>query len=223
MKEKSKGTDVTKQKKKIIKIMIGLLVFVLIYVGLTYVDFDKLFGKTDEDGGSAPIYFYDESLSKNILQDEKYLEKDRSITFVKTSSGIGETLLDEQDAVEAGPAAKLLYNMLGYILSGNHDGYNSCFSDYYYSNGGEMKGKFTQQKIYKITITEVAVQDKTDENGESYKEYYYTLEYMIMHNNGTLRDDMGSDCIKTQHIYLSERYGDELLIDKLYTINYVEK
>ena len=72
-------------------------------------------------------------------------------------------------------------------------------------------------------ITEVSVTDKMDDTGATYKEYYYTLEYMIRHNNGSLRNDMGSDCVKAQHLILSEKYSDEMLIDKMYTIDYIIK
>ena len=221
-----KETTAKKQKKILIIVMASLLAFVAIYYAIAAIDFDKLFGidKGSQNGdGTETIYFYDESLSKNIFQDEEYMAKNRSITFANVAWGTSETLLDEDDAVTAGPAANLIYNMLGYILTGNHDGYNSCFSDFYYQNGGELQGRFTQQKIYNITISEVSVTDKTDENGSVYKEYYYTLEYMIRHNNGSLRDDMGSDCIKTQHLYLSERYSNEVLIDKIYTMTYIQK
>ena len=220
------NNDITaKKQKKIILITMAILVaFMVIYFVVASIDFEKLFG-TDQpqDSSSEHIYFYDAELSKNIFQDEKYMEENRTITYENLSWGTSETLLTDDDAVAAGPAANLLYNMLGYILTGNHAAYNSCFSDYYYENGGSPKGKFTQQKIYNITITEVAITDKVDDEGNPYKEYYYTLEYMIRHNNGSLRDDMGSDCIKTQHIYLSERYGNEMLIDVMFTINYIEK
>lgn len=214
---------VKKQKKIILIVIASLIAFVAVYFIIASIDFDKLMGTGDSTNTPEHIYFYDEELSENIFQDEKYMEKDRTINFVNLAWGTGTTLTNDDDAVSAGPAANLIYNMLGYILTGNHAGYNSCFSDYYYSNGGEVKGRFTQQKIYNITITEVSVTDKKDENGVTYKEYYYTLEYMIRHNNGTFRNDMGSDCIKTQHLFLSERYSNEVLIDKMYTLDVIIK
>lgn len=226
MKNKTKDMQenrIKKQKKIILIVIAASVLFVALYFAIASIDFNKLFGEKKPSENSEKIYFYDEELSKNIYQDEKYVEKDRTITFANLSWGTSTTLLTDSDAVSAGPAANLIYNMLGYILTGNQAGYNSCFSDYYYSNGGEPKGKFTQQKIYNITITEVSVTEKKDENGSVYKEYYYTLEYMIRHNNGTLRDDMGSDCIKTQHLILSERFSDEVLIDKMYTLDIIVK
>ena len=227
MNDKTKDVQenkIKKQKKIILIVIAASVVFVALYFAIASIDFTKLVpGKGSNDNKKENIYFYDEELSKNIFQDEKYMEKDRSVTFANIGWGTSTTLLTESDAVAAGPAVNLIYNMLGYILTGNNAGYNSCFSDYYYDNGGEAKGRFTQQKIYNITITEISVTDKTDENGVAYKEYYYTLEYMIRHNNGTLRDDMGSDCIKTQHLILSERFSNEVLIDKMYTLDIIVK
>ena len=218
----NRQNDIRKQKKVILIVIASLIVFVIAYFAISAIDFDKLKGN-DAPGGSGIIYFYDEELSKNIFQDEKYMEKDRTISYVNQAWGTGTTLLTDDDAVAAGPATNLIYHMLGYILTGNHEGYNSCFSEYYYENGGEPKGRFTQQKIYNITITEISVTDKTDNNGDVYKEYYYMLEYMIRHNNGSLRDDMGSDCIKAQYLVLSERFSNEILIDTMYTLNVIVK
>lgn len=211
---------INKQKKLILIVMAALVAFVVLYFVIGSIDFEKLF-KKDDATENKEIYFYDESLSKNIFQDEKYMELDRTVNLVKASMGTGKTI-DDQDAVTEGPAVNLIYNMIGYMISGNNEAYNSCFSTEYYKYAQPI-GKFTQQKLYNITITEVSKTDKTDENGNTYVEYYYTLEYMIRHNNGSLRKDMGSDCIKAQHIFLSERYGDEVLIDKIATIEYVQK
>ena len=212
-----------KQKKAIIIVMASLVAFVALYFLVSMIDFDKLFAK-EEPSGNDYIYFYDESLSQNILQDEKYLELNRSVSFAIAAWGTSHTILDQDDAAANGEAMNLMYHLIGYIMSGNKDGYNSCFSSEYYKNA-EPVGRFTQQKIYNIVVTEVSKTEKTDADGNTYVEYYYTLEYMIRHNNGSLRNDMGSDCIKAQHIYLSDRYVekglDEVLIDKMFTINYV--
>lgn len=212
---------IKKQKKTIIIIMLISTLIVALYFLFTLIDFDKLFSNDlPADTNKYPIYFYDEDLSKNIFQDEIYMGYDRTINLQK---GAVKITIDENDAVTSGPAVNLIYNMIGYIISGNHEGYNSCFSENYYRYASPVK-KFTQQKIYNIVITEVSVTNETDENGESYIRHYYTLEYMIRHNNGSLRNDMGSDCIKTQHLYISENNSSgEALIDNLFVLEYVER
>ena len=214
-----------KQKRAIIIVMAALVAFVAIYFIVSMIDFDKLFEDDNSKKDNDYIYFYDESLSENILKDEEYLCLNRKVTFASAAWGTSHTILDQNDAAREGEAMNLMYYLIGYIMSGNKDGYNSCFSSEYYKSA-EPVGRFTQQKIYNIVVTEVSKTEKTDSDGNTYVEYYYTLEYMIRHNNGSLRNDMGSDCIKAQHIYLSDRYVeeglDEVLIDKMFTINYVD-
>ena len=103
--------------------------------------------------------------------------------------------------------------MVEYMIMGDAEAYNTCFSPIYFSTQSP-KDRFTKQKLYNITIIEVSMTEKQDENGNSYTEYYYKLDYMIRHNNGSLRNDVGSDSIKSQHIYLSDRSGF-VLIDKM--------
>lgn len=209
------------QKRTILIIMAALVIFVGLYFILSNIDFKKLFSQNDSFNSNKPIYFYDEELSKNIFQDEKYMELDRTINFAKKSWGTSETVFNDDEAVKCGPAFNTIYHMVGYIISGNHEGYNSCFSKNYYRYTTPV-GRFTKQKLYNIVITEITTTDKVDEDGNPYVEYYYTLEYMIRHNNGSLRNDMGSDCVKTQHLYLSESESGEVLIDKMFTINYIQ-
>jgi hypothetical protein len=145
---------------------------------------------------------------------------DRTVNLRIEANGTSETITP-QDLTSYNEAINLLYSMIEYITIGNVEAYNACFSPIYFSTT-PMKDRFTKQKIYNITIIEVSQTDKKDNEGKPYTEYYYKLDYMIRHNNGSLRNDMGSDCIKTQHIYLSDRSGT-VLIDKLFTLNYIEK
>ena len=67
------SNTVKKQKKIIILIMSGLALFVALYYIITLVDFSGIFGDDEENpGGNYDLFFYDESLSYNIFDDEKY-------------------------------------------------------------------------------------------------------------------------------------------------------
>lgn len=216
---KSNENIVKKQKKAIIITFICLIGFVVIYGILSMIDWSSIFPK-DNESHDEYIYFYSEDLSKDLDSDEVYMGYDRTINLLIESSGISETITDE-DRTSYNEAINLLYDMVGYMTIGNVDGYNSCFSSIYLAQT-EAKVRFTKQKIYNITIIEVSESEKKDSNGNVYTEYYYKLDYMIRHNNGSLRNDVGSDGIKTQHIILSDRTG-EVLIDTIYTLNYINK
>jgi len=211
-----------KQKKAIIITAICLAAFLVLYFIISAIDWTALFknknnnGKDDENN----IYFYDESLSYDLSTDDIYMGYDRTVNLKIEAAGITNTITDK-DIASHGETVSLLYNLIEYMISGNHEAYNSCFSPTYYKNNAP-KSYFTKQKIYCITIINVSSSEKQDENGKYYNEYYFALDYKIRHNNGSLRDDVESDAIKRQHIILTDKTG-EVLIDHIYTINYVNQ
>ena len=207
-----------KQKKTILIVIASLVAFAVLYGIISLIDFDKMFNKNDDATNNENIYFYNEDLSKYPSEDETYMEYDQTVTYASGLHGtvITETVLNEKEALNRGEAFYLLYNLIDYIKSGNYEAYNSCFSSTYFSDpNATVQGKFTKQKIYNITITEIS---KIDKNGHT--EYTYSIDYFIRHNDGSLRNDMGSDCSKTQYFILSDKTGNEILIDTMYTLNY---
>lgn len=208
-----------KQKRTILIVFLCLVGFVALYCLLSMVDWQAIFNK-EEPASPQNIYFYSEELSENLYSDEEYMSLDRSINLKKESTGWSDTITEE-DLTSYNEAVNLIYSFIEYSIIGNVEAYNGCFSPIYYSQAAP-KERFTKQKLYNITITEISITTKSDQSGASYTEYHYKLEYMIRHNNGSLRDDVGSDGIKPLYLYLSDRSG-EVLIDTLYTLNYVSK
>jgi len=208
------------KQKKVVLIIIGALVlFAILYFIVSTIDFDSLFNKkSDISDFVGNYYFYDESMSKYPSEDEWYMtEAFKEVEYSHgVSTVISEILFDEKDAAAKGKPVELLYNLVEYIKAGDYEGYNSCFSSYYYQTS-QPQGPFTKQKIYDITITELSSQTKSAD-GTAFIEYTYTLEYRIRHNNGTLRKDIGSDQIRKQYIVLSERAGEGILIDMIYIL-----
>ena len=205
----SKETKLKKQKKTILIIFLCLVGFVAIYFSVYCIS--SLFPKYVVN--EHDIYFYDESYSQgDITKDETYMGLDRGIKYKNESTGVTVSIL-EKDLDGYNDAINLLYNMVEHMIMGDAEAYNNCFSPIYFSTES-AKNRFTKQKLYNITIVETSITEKKDADGNSYVEYYYKLDYMIRHNNGSLRNDVGSDSIKSQHIYLSDRSG-EVLIDKV--------
>ena len=208
--------QIKNQKKTIIIVFLCLVGFVLLYFLLSIVDWNSMFKSENPSKDKDYIYFYDEKYSKNLDEDEIYMGYDRTINYLVEATGVSETIREE-DRSGYSEAVNLLYSMVEYMIIGNVEGYNSCFSPTYFSKASPESG-FTKQKPYNITIIEVSQTDKKDEGGKYYTEYYFKLDYMIRHNNGSLRDDVGSDGIKTQHIYMSDKTGS-VLIDTIFTLN----
>ena len=222
MNEQRREKETLKKQKKIILIVIAsLMLFAILYFLISMVDFDNLFSKDqDENNNSLNINFYDESLSKYPSDDEWYMnEAYKNIEYYYGSGTVfSETILTEEDAKSHGEAFYLLYNLIDYIKAGDHESYNACFSSYYFKTS-QPQGKFTKQKIYDIIITELPTESKSAD-GVSFMEYNYTIEYRIRHNNGSFRRDIGSDQSKKQYVKLSERSGEGVLIDRIYTVTH---
>ena len=103
-----------------------------------------------------------------------------------------------------------MVDMIYDIIEGDVDSYNSRFSAEYYSTNVPME-KFTKQKIYDVNITYAQAENTTG------KGTMYCIEYKILKNNGTFRNDIleGS---KKQYIILVKDAG-EIKINSLVTMN----
>ena len=220
MNEEMREKDKLKKKKKIILLVIGsLITFAILYFLIGLIDFDALFNKPDDNTTEqVKIHFYDESYSKFPSEDEWYMtEAFKNITYVYgTGTTFSDEIQNEKDALAKSESLLLLYNFIEYIKAGNTDHYNNCFSEYYYGTH-QRQTEFTKQKIYDIIITELPSETKSD-NGISFIEYNFTVEYRIRHNNGSLRKDIGSDQSRKQYFEISNRSGQGLKIDNIVTI-----
>ena len=210
--EKRERSSLKKQKTVILIVIASLTAFAALYFLIGLIDFDSIFFKnTNQDGNqeTAPIVFYDESYSKYPSEDDWYMnEAFKNIEYVYgTGTIFRDEIQTEQDAKNKNEALLLLYKFIEYIKDGDHEGYNDCFSANYFESH-ERQGEFTKQKIYDIVITEIP--------NESDKEYTFSIEYRIRHNNGSLRKDIGSDQSKKQYVKISPQGNSELLIDDIY-------
>ena len=75
------------------------------------------------------------------------------------------------------------------------------------------KSDFTMQQIYDVVITMYSEEKDADE----LLHCTYELKYKIHMNNGTLRNDMGSDCYRVQQIIMLENKDTEEL--EIITVN----
>ena len=209
-----------KLKKRISIILISLLAFIVLYYAvIDRIDIDSLFSKYD--GPTSPtIIFYTANYDEDIFKDSAYMDLDRFIYF---NSGIEKTPINENGETNYsgyGEVVEFLGNMVDLIIAGDYESYNDCFSSVYYANKlNTKKDAFTMQKLYNITIAKYSETQVSDDDGNNYTEYIYTLEYMIYKNNGTFRNDIGSDAIRTQYIKLTDRTG-EILIDVVSNVTY---
>ncbi len=187
-----------KNKKLARKVVIILLSMCVLLIGLNFLAeldftplFQAIFGTNDE---TPDIRFEYPDFEEDILKDPVYLDKQRLMAF---KYGGQMTLINEDDYDQYDPAINLMHTYFQAAIHGWLETYNECFSDAYHeANDGEREEDFTMQRIYDMEI-ELLGQIKDPANSDLNRSYF-RVEYKIQKNNGTFRDDMGSDCSLAQ-------------------------
>ncbi len=201
-------------KKKIVTAFCILLaVGVLSALLLHFVDFD---GDKREEIPQNSIDFYFVDYDKNIFEDEEYMELNRDIAYTE---GATTMLITDGDYEKYGPVVEFFAELIDSIIHGDHERYNTFFAEEYLEANGK-KDMFTMQQLYNIEVKYLGVRE-LKQDGFTYLLHEVDLEYMIRHNNGTFRNDMGSDAIRRQRFGVIERDG-ELEIFTLNTFVYAQ-
>lgn len=143
----------------------------------------------------------------NIFEYDEYLELNRNVYYTDERMGT-TTVVEENDIKRYGEAFVVLYNMIKYATEGDWEKYNAILSDELAKDAGE----FTQQQIYKVEITPFRSANLEGENGKTYNVTVFKISYMIHENNGTFRDDIGSDMARLQYYTFSNESGEYRLI-----------
>jgi len=152
---------------------------------------------------------------EDIFDDQEYLELiNNGVVLTYEESGLSQALI-EGKTDQFGEEVAFFAKYISYMIHGEVHSYNKCYSQKYYETN-QPKEKFTMQKIHDVKLTYYE-ENTTDENGV--KSVTYKLEYGILENNGTLRDDFLHGT-KPQYITISNREGswriDSVAIERLY-------
>ena len=212
------ASEATKRlKKRMVIVLVCMVVFVAIALPLiSYLE------TLENTPGQEPVQTqkpntfipYEADWDLDIMKDEGYLAKDRSVYYCDSRYGITE-MLDEKNKDKYGPAVSLLNNMIGYIIQGDYESYNELFSENYFkTEGNEPEDPFTMQQLYDIKLTLIKETEKT-EDGKRYTQYEFEVEYRIRHNNGTFRTDIDEGESKKQYFILSDSTSKDVLIDQI--------
>ena len=212
------ASEATKRlKKRMVIVLVCMVVFVAIALPLIFY-LETLENSPNQEPVQTqkPNTFipYEADWDLDIMKDEGYLAKDRSVYYCDSRYGITE-MLDEKNKDKYGPAVSLLNNMIGYIIQGDYESYNELFSENYFkTEGNEPEDPFTMQQLYDIKLTLIKETEKT-EDGKRYTQYEFEVEYRIRHNNGTFRTDIDEGESKKQYFILSDSTSKDVLIDQI--------
>lgn len=172
-------------------------------------------------GGSAPkapeydFIFHEVDFDTDILTDPDYLALDRSVSL---KQGNQTVVIDPEYRSENG-TIEFMLEYLSCIICGDYEGYKDFFSRLYFETEN-VPEIFTMQRVYQTTI-EFISETPIAESNKNYTEYRLSLDYKINRNNGTLRNDMGSDCFRTQYFLITDREG-VLKIDTIKSFDIVQ-
>ena len=195
----SSQSNVTKaQQKKIIIVFIAIgLVTVAVYgiFSLLSLNLEDFLYEEVIPGNS--ILPYEPDFNENIFEDKKYMDLDRNIYYTENSTGVTLSI-DETDYAKYGGAVPFMFEYINSIIGGQTSFYNNCYNELYIDAVGKQS-EFTMQKLYDIEFC--ILQSGTDSaSGKDYVKLW--LDYKIMENNVTLRNDIGSDVCRRQYIPL---------------------
>ncbi len=152
---------------------------------------------------------------ENIYEDEVWLDLDRTCYFEDESSGmtisIDENLSDVPSYCRQ--AVETLIKFINAAIAGDADAFNGLFSENFFEAGGEGKTSFTPQKLYDIKFSLISY-GNIEEDGAKHESFHFWIEYKIKDNNGTFRNDMGSDATRKEYAVLTTR-DESVMINAL--------
>lgn len=204
-------TDKNRAKKTII-IVLAAMTSVILILALSVLLIDLYEKRADaKKGGEVDFEFYEANYDEDIFENEIYAEKYDNGNFIRYTENDVTLTFNREQAKEHSEELGLIVDMLYAAIYGDHNAYNSKFSETYYESNAP-KDRFTMQMICDVKITHQNTEEITTEQ-EKYTKAVYYVEYRIYRNNGTFRNDV-TDKISTQVLVMTDRTG-EWCIDSL--------
>ncbi len=194
------------KNKKIVKIaLICCAVIVVLYLATMTLNPEALVDRWfhgDENKAPQNIQFYPVDEDLDILSDPEYLEYDHRVFFYDSDSGATYSV-EEEDLPTLDPTIRFFHEYFQTIILGDEEAYADCFvSDY----EEPLPDNFTMQMVYDIYV-QPYVSEETGENT-------FRVEYKIHKNNGTFRNDMGSD-VSRALLFVLQDQGSTYLIEEI--------
>ena len=202
------------QKRGIIIAFSVMIAIILIrYIGvpamgqlITYLESHKSNYSSDYMDRIKSLSFYPADYDEDIFTDEEYMAQNRYISYTK---GMNTFTITDDDYDAYDPTVGFFADYFNTVINGDYENYNSYFSEEYFKNQSN-KERFTPQKLYDIEIKNKSTTINEEDGSTS---YIYYVDYKIMKNNGTFRNDMESDSIRTLVYQLIMSDDGEILIN----------
>lgn len=188
----AKKTGSKKRRNLIIAIIVVTLLAAVGYV-LTF--YPQLFEK--EEVKSVTSMYSDKIVSYNFYPSDydldvttvpEYMDLDRGVHY---TDGNYTILVLDEEIKDYNAAVQFFVEYFKTIERGDVETYNSYFTDNYY-NYYEPYELFAPQMIYNINVEQLS-ETFADDGSTTWT---FNVSYMIYRNDGTFRNDIGSDASK---------------------------
>lgn len=189
----------TKSKEKKIVLILLAAMALIVMISIPVLISSMQTGEGDDET-TRLIYFETPNYEENIFEDEEYLGKNRLVYVIKGAIGTYVDTSSEAERAAESHVSNFMFDFIETQIQGDVDGYNACFSEEYLAKNGKQE-KFTMQKLYDISIEQYGSATPTDDGGRNYT---YILKYKILHNNGTLRNDIESMSERPLYLIIHE-------------------
>lgn len=151
--------------------------------------------------------FYPTDYDLDVTADEVYMGLDR---YVHYTTGSETFTITDGNYTAYNNAVVFFGKYFETVIAGDTDTYNTFFSDLYYETN-EPHNEFAPQMLYDIQI-EMLSQDPQNDGTTLYA---FDVSYKIHRNDGTFRNDIGSDGSKTLYFELFEDKDGNVRIDRI--------
>lgn len=210
-------------KKKIIVLSVMIAMLIITFIGIIFMSNDD---SSQTDFISSYVYdyeiehpsyiFYTPDYSADITKDNDYLKQVPYIYY--TNGGLTECITDENYS-DYGPIVEFFGAYFDSLKSGDTDAYISLHTERYF-NYNYKPYQIAPQRLYNINIELIATAITDDPLYGEVEKAIVKTSYMIMKNDGTFRNDIGSDASRAQYLEVVN-IGRDIFIDaKGYSFRY---
>lgn len=210
-------------KKKIIVLSVMIAMLIITFIGIIFMSNDD---SSQTDFISSYVYdyeiehpsyiFYTPDYSADITKDNDYLKQVPYIYY--TNGGLTECITDENYS-DYGPIVEFFGAYFDSLKSGDTDAYISLHTERYF-NYNYKPYQIAPQRLYNINIELIATAITDDPLYGEVEKAIVKTSYMIMKNDGTFRNDIGSDASRPQYLEVVN-IGRDIFIDaKGYSFRY---
>ena len=179
----------------------GIIIAFIIMIGIVVLWFvsgpaiDKIVSVIESNKAKEPtsdymdhiktISFYPSAYGQDIYADEEYMKLNRYISY---KNGPDTYMIADGDYLKYGVCMEFFAGYFESVKLGEYEDYDKYFTDEYLKKQSN-KDMFAPQKIYDITLEET----RTDIHTDGTESHFFYVNYKIFKNDGSFRNDMGSD------------------------------